>query len=84
MKIYQVKTKRGKKFWTFQLPFEEVDNEEVVGEAILTEDLLKDVSEEDKNFLILELAQTVRFNNVEEKIETEKNRVKRKARKTLK
>jgi len=87
MKIYKIKKKSNKDFWTIQLPLNDGD-EEVVGEAILTDDLLADkkiaISETDKNYLILELAQMIRLNNVEEKIEIAKNRPKRKARKTLK
>ena len=88
MKAYQIKSKNSETFWTVQLPTEESSKEEVIAEAILTEDFLADekigVSEKDKNYLILELAQMVRLNSVEEKIATEKNRPKRKARKTLK
>jgi len=85
MKIYKIQNNKGKEFWTIQLPLE--DDEEVIGEAQLTDDLLKDkkiaISDIDKNYLILELAQMLRLNNVEEKIEANKKRPKRKARKTL-
>ena len=87
MKIYKIENKAGKTFWTMQLPLDD-GNEEVVGEATLTDDLLADkkiaISEKDKNYIILELAQMVRLNNVEEKIAIAKIRPKRKARKTLK
>jgi hypothetical protein len=88
MKIYQIKSKTGDKFWTVQLPVEEqTSNEEVIAEADITEDFLTDkkikVSEKDKNYLILELAQMVRLNNVEEKIALEKSKPRRKARKCL-
>ena len=86
MKIYKIKKKLSEDFWTIQLPLNDGD-EEVVGEAILTDDLLADkkiaISETDKNYLILELAQMVRLNNVEEKIALAKIRPKRKARKHL-
>ena len=83
MKAFQIKNKRKHKFWSIQLPVEEqIKNEEVIGEAIICEDFLKELSDEDKNYLILELAQMVRLNNVEEKLIAEKNKPKGKARKT--
>jgi len=85
MKAYQIKNKRGHKFWTVQLPVEdEVTDEEVVAETTISEDFLKEVTDEDKNYLILELAQTIRLNNVEERLEFLKNQPKGKARKKLK
>jgi len=84
MKVYQIKSKTGKKFWTVQPPIEEqLVNEDVIGEETISEDFLLDISEEDKNYLILELAQMLRFNHVEEKLAIEKNRKRRKARKSL-
>ena len=83
MKAFQIKNKRKHKFWTIQLPVEDEDTgEEVVAEATICEDFLKDVTDEDKNYLILELAQMVRLNNVEEKLIVNKNKPKGKPRKT--
>ena len=86
MKIYKIKKKLSEDFWTIQLPLDD-GNEEVIAEATLTDDFLADkkiaVSEKDKNYLILELAQMVRLNNVEEKIALAKIRPRRKARKHL-
>jgi len=84
MKAYQIKTKKGRKFWTAQLPIEEQsDNEEVIAEETICEDFVKELSDEEKNFMILELAQMVRLNNVEEKLLQEQKKKPGKARKTL-
>ena len=85
MKAYNIKNKRNHTFWTVQLPVEEqLADEEVVAEADISEDFLKEITDEDKNYLILELAQTIRLNNVEERLEFLKNQTKGKARKKLK
>ena len=85
MKAYLIQNKRGKKFWTVQLPVEEqLKEEEVVSEADINEDFVSELSTEDKNYLILELAQMVRFNNVETKFEEAKNRKTRKPKKGFK
>jgi len=84
MKAYNIKNKRKHTFWTVQLPVsEQLDDEEVVAEADISEDFLKEITDEDKNYLILELAQMIRLNNVEERIATEKSKSKGKARKTI-
>jgi len=83
MKAYKIKSKTGKKFWTVQLPIDDESAEEVIAEADISEDFVKDLDDEDKNYLILELTQALRFTHVEEKIVAEKNKVKRKARKSL-
>jgi len=83
MKAFQIKNKRKHTFWTVQLPVEEqIIDETVLGEAIICEDFLKGITDEDKNYLILELAQMVRLNNIEEKLEADKNKPKGKPRKT--
>jgi hypothetical protein len=87
MKAYLIKTKEGEQFWTAQMPVEEqLTTEEVIGEADITEDFVVELPDnnKDRNYLILELAQMVRLNNVEEKLEQSKNRKTRKARKSLK
>jgi hypothetical protein len=87
MKAYLIKTKKGEQFWTAQMPVEEqLTTEEVIGEADITEDFVVELPDnnKDRNYLILELAQMVRLNNVEEKLEQAKNRKTRKARKSLK
>ena len=84
MKAYNIKNKRNHTFWTVQLPVEEqIVDEEVIAEADICEDFLKEITDEDKNYLILELAQMIRLNNVEERMIAEKNKPKGKARKTL-
>lgn len=83
MKAFQIKNKRNHKFWTTQLPVEEqIEDEEVLAEATICEDFLKELSDEDKNYLILELTQMVRLNNVEEKLIASQNKPKGKPRKT--
>ena len=87
MKAYLIKTKKGDNFWTVQLPVEEqIADEEVIGEAVITEDFVKELpaNNKDRNYLILELAQMVRFANVENKLENAKNRKTRKPRKGFK
>jgi len=82
MKAYLIQNKKGKKFWTAQLPVEEqLEDEEVIGEATIEETFVSELSAEDKNYLILELAQMVRFANIEEKFEEAKKRKTRKPRK---
>jgi len=87
MKAYLIKTKKGEQFWTVQMPIEEqLTTEEVIGEADITEDFVVELPEnnKDRNYLILELAQMVRLNNVEDKLEQAKNRKTRKPRKGFK
>jgi hypothetical protein len=85
MKAYLIQNKRGKKFWTAQMPVEEqLEDEEVISEATIEEKFVSELPAEDKNYLILELAQMVRLDNVEEKLADAKNRKTRKARKSIK
>ena len=83
MKAYKIKPKKGKTFWTTQLLVEEQTGEEVIGEATIDEDFVSELSEEDKNYMILEMAQTIRLDNVAEKLEEEKKKKPGKARKTF-
>lgn len=66
MEIYQIKTAKGRTFWSMQLP-EADSKEEVLGSQIVTEELLEEISSQDKTYIILELLQKVRQENVERK-----------------
>ena len=66
MEIYKVKTAKGRTFWSIQLPEADAD-EEVVGSQTVTEELLAEIPSIDKTYIILELLQIVRQENVERK-----------------
>ena len=79
MKAYQIKPKKGKTFWSVQTE----DKDEVIAQAEVTEDFVKTLSEEDKVYMILELAQKIRLDSVEKRLEEEKSRPKGKGRKSI-
>jgi hypothetical protein len=73
MEIYKVKTKEhkeikdyptGQVIWTTQLP-EADSGDEILGSEQLSAELLDELSSVDKSFIILELLQMIRQENVE-------------------